>query len=42
MACSSAVMSLSGWNSCSEMVVHVHDVLVSGFDENIELNGSSE
>jgi hypothetical protein len=40
MACSIAVVSLSGWNSGSEMAVPIHVVLVSGSDENIEFIGS--
>ena len=42
MACSSASVSLSGWNSGSEIVVPVHDVSESGSEKNIALNGSSE
>ncbi len=42
MACSSAVVSLVGWNSGRDMDVPVHDVSMSGSEENIVLNGSSE
>ncbi len=42
MACSRADVSLSGWNSGSDMSVPVQDVLVSGSDENIAFSGSSE
>ena len=42
MACSSAVVSLCGYNSGNKMVVNVHDFLVSSFDEISVLNGSSE
>ena len=42
MACSYVVVSVLGWDSGSKMVVCVYAMLVSGFDENIELNGSFE
>ena len=42
MACYRADLSLSGWNSGSDIVVPVHDVMVSGSDENMALSGSSE
>jgi len=42
MACSSASVSLSGWNSGNEIVAIVHDVSVSGSEKNTALNGSSE
>ena len=42
MACSSAVVSLLGWNSGRDMDVPVHDVSMSGSEENIVFSGSSE
>ena len=42
IACSSTVVSLSGWNSGIEIVVSVYDVMVSGSAENLEFNGSSK
>jgi hypothetical protein len=42
MACSIVVLSLSGWNSGNDRDVLVHDVLVSGADENTEFRGLSE
>jgi hypothetical protein len=42
IACSRAYVKLSGWNSGSDIVVPVHDVMVSGSDENMALSGSSE
>ena len=42
MACSSAVVSLLGWNSGRDMDVPVNDVSVSGYEENIVFSGSSE
>ncbi len=42
MACSRAVVSLSGWNSGNDIVVYVHDVLMSGSNENAVFIGSSE
>jgi hypothetical protein len=42
MACSRAVVSLSGLNFGNDIDVHVHDVLVSGSDENTAFSGSSE
>ena len=42
MACSSAIVSLSGWNSGSDIDVPFHDVSVSGLEEKIAFNGSSE
>ena len=42
MACSSAVVSLSSWNSGSDIDVHVHVVSVSGSDENNAFCGSAE
>ncbi len=42
MACSSAFVSLLGWNSGNERVVPVQAVLVKGSDEKSLLNGSSE
>ena len=42
MACSNASVSLSGWNSGSDIDVPVQDVSVSGSEENIAFNGSSE
>ena len=41
MACSRAVVGLSGWTSGSDIDVHVHAVLVSGSDENTAFSGSS-
>ncbi len=41
MACSSAFVSLSGWNSGSERVTHVKAVLVRGSAEKSLLNVSS-
>jgi len=38
MACSRAIVSLSGWNS-GEIDVHVHAVLMIGSDENTALMG---
>ena len=40
MACFSAIVSLLGWNSGSESDVSVHDVSVSGSEENLAFNGS--
>ncbi len=42
MACSSAVVSLLGWNSGRDMDVPVHVLSVSGFEENIVFSGSTE
>ena len=42
MACSSAIVSLSGWNSGSEIDVIVHVVSVSSSEENDAFSGSSE
>ena len=42
MACSSAFVSLSGWNSGSERVMPVQAVLVRGSAENNWWYGSSE
>ena len=42
MACSNASVSLSGWNSGSNINVSVHVVAVSGFEENSAFNGSFE
>jgi hypothetical protein len=42
MACSSALVSLQGWNYGSERVIPVHDVLVRDSAENSWLNSSSE
>ena len=43
MACSSAVVSLLGWNSGRDMDVLVHDaVSVSGSEENNVFGGSSD
>ena len=42
MACSSAVVSLLGWNSGRDMNVPVHAVYMSGSEENIAFSGSSE
>ena len=42
MACSSAIVSLSGWNSGSDIDMPVHDVSVSGSEHNIAFNGPSE
>ena len=41
MACSRVVVSFSGWNSGSNIDVHVHALLVSGSDENNAFSGSS-
>ena len=41
MAYSNASVSLSGWNFGSHIDVHVHDVFVSGLEENIAFSGSS-
>ena len=42
VACSSAVVSLLGWYSERDMDVPVHDVSVSGSEENIVFSGSSD
>ncbi len=42
MACSSASVSLSGWNSESARVTLGHGVLASGSTENNSANGFSE
>ena len=42
IACSSAVVSLSWWNSGRDMDVPVQAVSVSGSDDNILFSGSSE
>ena len=42
MACFSAVVSLSSWNSGSDIDVLVHVVSVNGSDENNASCGSSE
>jgi hypothetical protein len=42
MACSSALVSLLGWNSGSERVIPVQAVLVRGSAEKSLLNGASE
>ena len=42
MACSNAVVSLSGRNYGSDIGVPVHVVSVSGSDENSAFSGSSE
>ena len=42
MACSSAVVSLLGWNSGRDMDVPVQVVSVSGSEENIAFCRSSE
>ena len=42
MACSSDNVSLSGWNYGCDIDVHVHDVSVSGSEENIAFNRYSE
>ncbi len=42
MACSSAFVSLLGWNSGSERVMPVHAVIVNGSAEKSLSSGSSE
>jgi hypothetical protein len=42
MACSSAIVSLSDWNSESDIHLPVYDASVSGSEENIALSGYSE
>ena len=42
MSCSNAVVSLSSWNSGSDIDVLVHVVSVNGSDENNVFSGSSE
>ena len=42
MACSRAIVNMFGWNSGRNMDVPVHDVSVSGSEENTVFSGSSE
>ncbi len=42
IACSSAFVSLMGWNSGSGRLIPAYAVLVRGSDENNLLSGSSE
>ena len=42
MACYRADLSLSGWNSGSDIVVPIHFVVVSGPVENNAFRGASE